>query len=277
MAWRWLVRRGGSLSRGPPRRRSATERSSASVTGMSSYDVLTPSEQTTFNECARLHQLEDWADFTSTQQARLEAADQWIRDRRKYIYAIAEGTEPSSNGPGWDTQNRKERYDYLHTCQMGAAPHSLASLPTDGAMDYEGVLISEREMWWMNPKGQYAEQSTRRQQCTDELTDRRYELWNLAEGNVEGATPGWDTANREQRYTNLAVATKYDGRYDDWCTTHDPATGAELESSTGGGSGSSSARDKALSWMQSHRGMYEQPDGSNDDTRSDGIRAAQDR
>src|SRR5262249_13107479 len=124
---------------------------SASVGGVSSYDVLTPAEQTTFNECARLHQLEDWADFTADQRARLEAADAWIRAQRKTIYDLAEGNTSNSNGPGWDVQHRRERYDYLHTCQMGAAPHSLADLPSEGAMDMEGVLIAEREMWWMNP------------------------------------------------------------------------------------------------------------------------------
>jgi hypothetical protein len=146
-------------------------------------------------------------------------------------------------------------------------------------MDEEGVLISEREMWWRNPKGQYAEQSARRQQCTDELVARRKYVWNLAEGNVAGTTPGWDHANREQRYYNLQVATKAGSGYADWSETHDTTTGEPKSSGGGdsGGSGSGSSRDRALAWMESHRGLYEDPDGSNCDSRSDGIRAAQDR
>lgn len=241
---------------------------------MTAYGYLTPSEQTTFNECARLHQLADWSEFTDTQSARLAAADAWIRERRAYIYDIAEGNVPHENGPGWNTAHRRERYDYLHTCQMGAPPHAVCQLPTEGGMDFESVLISEREMWWVNPKGQYADQSARRQQCTDELIARRKYVWNLAEGNVDGATPGWDHANREQRYRNLQVATKYGSGYADWCETHNTTTGQPLES---GGSAGSTGRDRALAWMADHRGCYESPDGSNCDSRSDGIRAAQDR
>ena len=47
--------------------------------------------------------------------------------------------------------------------------------------------------------------------------------------------------------------------------------------SSGGSSGNGKGRDAALAWMASHRGMYESPGGSNCDSRSDGIRAAQDR
>jgi hypothetical protein len=242
------------------------------------YAALTAPEQTTYNECARLHQLEDWAEFTDSQSARLAAADEWIRERRRYIYDCAEGNVANGNGPGWDTCDRRARYDYLHTCQMGGAPNALCQLPTSAAMDEEGVLISEREMWWRNPKGQYAEQSARRQACTDELIARRKYVWNLAEGNVAGATPGWDQANREQRYYNLQVATKAGSGYEDWAASHDTTTGEPKSASGGGGGGSSggTSREKALSWMASHRGLYEDPDGSNCDSRSDGIRKAQD-
>jgi hypothetical protein len=237
------------------------------------WDVLTPSEQDTYDECARLHELEDWADFTSSQAARLAAADAWIRDRRAYIYDLAEGNVENGNGPGWDTADRRARYDYLHTAQMGGSPHALCQLPTEGAMDFEGVLISEREMWWRVPSTEYAEQSARRQACTDELIARRKYVWRLAEGEIPNATPGWDHADRARRYSNLQIATKTGSAYEDWKKTHDPNTGEPI----GGSSSSGSSRQKALMWMSAHRGLYESPGGSNCDSRGDGIRAAQDR
>jgi len=235
------------------------------------YDALTASEAVTFNEYTRLRQLSDWAEFTAEQKARKDAAGEWITERRAYLVDLANGDADNGNGAGWETADRKARYDYLGTTSSGA-PHALCALPTEGGMDFESVLISEREMWWRNPKGEYAEQSARRQACTDALIARRKYVWNLAEGNVDGSEPGWDRSNRRQRYTNLQIATKYGSGYDDWLKSHDATTGKPK----GGGDGASS-RDKALAWMKDHRGCYESPSGSNSDSRSDGIRAAQDR
>jgi len=55
--------------------------------------------------------------------------------------------------------------------------------------------------------------------------------------------------------------------------TDDGGGGATPPPPTSTGKGASDA----LAWMASHRGLYESPDGSNCDSRSDGIRAAQDR
>jgi hypothetical protein len=239
------------------------------------YQYLTDSERVTYNETSRLMQLCDWAGFDDQLAEWLQTTQTWIRERRSYIYGIATGEIEHSNGPGWDVAHRQERYDYLHQANHSdAAPHEVCQLPTEAGTDAEKVYISHREMWWMNPSSAYAEQSTRRQACTDWLIERRKYVWRLAEGQIEGEKPGWDVANRRQRYSNLQVATKTGSAYADWCKTHDPATG---ESTEGGGSGSSSGRDAALAWMAAHRGLPEQPGGSNCDSRSDGIRAAQDR
>jgi len=56
------------------------------------------------------------------------------------------------------------------------------------------------------------------------------------------------------------------------------SSGSSDSGSSGGSSGGASGdRGKALDWMAAHRGCTESPDGSNCDSRSDGIRAAQDR
>jgi len=71
-----------------------------------------------------------------------------------------------------------------------------------------------------------------------------------------------------------------------WAATWDaPVTngGGGGSSSSGGGAPppaeatGSTSRDKALKWASSHLGLYEDPAGSNCDSRSDGIRALQDR
>ena len=233
------------------------------------WDVLTPAEGETYSEYTRLRQLSDWAGFDNRQAAAKDAAGAWIAERRAYIIDLANGDVPGKE-PGWDTADRKQRYDYLGTTASGS-PHALCQLPTEAGTDTEKAVISEREMWWRIPSTEYTEQSKRRQACTDWLIARRKYVWNLAEGNIEDAEPGWDHADRRQRYANLQIATKYGSAYDDWLETHDAQTGAEL----GGGNGSS--REKALAWMSKHLGCYESPDGSNSDSRSDGIHAAQRR
>lgn len=245
----------------------------------SGYDYLTESERVTFNETSRLMQLSDWSGFDVELAGWLQVTQTWIRDRRSYIYGIATGEIPHENGPGWDVAHRQERYDYLHRANMSdAAPHALCQLPTEAGTDAEKVYISLREMWWREPRGAYSEQSARRQACTDWLVERRQYVWRMAEGKIEGQTPGWDHADRRQRYSNLQIATKHGSAYADWSSSHDPTTGKPNGDGAddAGGSGSSSARDRALSWMSSHRSCSEQPGGSNCDSRSDGIRTAQD-
>jgi len=244
------------------------------------YTYLTEPERVTYNETSRLMQLADWAGWDDQLDGWLTVTQAWIRDDRAYIYDCAEGNVQTGNGPGWDVAHRRDRYDFLHRANYSnAAPYAVCQLPTDAGDDAEKVYISLREMWWVNPKGGYSDQSARRQACTDWLVERRKYVWNLAEGNVPGKTPGWDYSNRRQRYANLQVATKTGSAYADWCATHDQTTGKPLGDGdpAQGGSGSTSSRQKALDWMAAHRSMTEQPGGSNCDERSDGIRTAQDR
>lgn len=240
----------------------------------SGYDYLTDSERVTYNETSRLMQLQDWAGFDADMAQWLQTTQTWIRERRSYIHDLATGVVDNGNGSGWDVAHRQERYDYLHKANHSdAAPHALCQLPTEDGTDAEKVYISLREMWWREPKGTSADQSNRRQDCTDWLVERRQYVWRLAEGKIEGEEPGWDHAERRQRYSNLQIATKAGSAYEQWAATHNTTTGAEL----GGGSGGGGGRDDALQWMAEHRGCYEIPAGSNDDDREDGIQAAQDR
>ena len=58
-------------------------------------------------------QLADWTGFDLEMAGWLQVTQSWIRDRRSYIYGIANGTIPHENGPGWDVAHRQERYDAL--------------------------------------------------------------------------------------------------------------------------------------------------------------------
>jgi hypothetical protein len=232
----------------------------------SDYDLLTPAEQDTWNEYTRLRQVSDWQGFSAAQDARRAAARAWIVERREYISDLANG-DVAGEPAGWDHANRQERFDFLGGMN-GGEPRNVCQLPTTAGTPSEKALITEREAWW-NITTDYAEQKARRQANVDELIDRRQYVWHLAEGQIPGETPGWDHADRRQRYANLQVATRYGSAYADWCDTHDQTTGAEL------GSGSS-GRQAALDWMEAHRGCFESPAGSNCDSRTDGIRTAQD-
>jgi hypothetical protein len=130
------------------------------------------------------------------------------------------------------------------------------------------VRIGEREMWWrVEPVGDT--QASACQANLDWLVARRKYVYNLAEGNIAGETPGWDVSNRAERYDNLQVATQYGSAYEEWKKGHNDKTGEPVEATEAEG------REAALAWMAGHRGITENPSGSNTDNRSDGIRKAQ--
>jgi len=231
---------------------------------MSDYDTLTPAEQDTYDEYCRLRQVSDWPGFDDAQAKRKADAGEWIEDRRDELKSLM-ASDPGNN----KAYNRQARYDYLGTKSSGK-PARLCQLPTDGATDAEGSYITEREVWW-RIQTDYDAQKARKQACTDWLVARRKYVWQLAEGKVEGEKPGWDTANRQQRYYNLQVATKYGSGYDDWCKEYNSTTGEKKSSSSG-----KSWRDKSADWHDAHLGITEDPANSNCDSRKDGIRNAQD-
>jgi hypothetical protein len=231
---------------------------------MSDYEYLSAAEQDTYDEYTRLRQLSDWAGFTDEQGQRKADARAWLDARRAELWhdLYSEPIDHAAN----EANHRQERYGYLLPEHLnGGSPHHLCALPTGGATDTEGVLISEREVWW-NIQTDYEAQKARKQACTDWLIARRQYVWNLAEGNVEGGEPGWDQGDRRERYSNLQVATKYGSAYEDWLESHDPHTGQEL----GGW------RERSRDWHEAHLGITENPSGSNCDSRPDGIRTSQD-
>ena len=73
------------------------------------------------------------------------------------------------------------------------------------------------------------------------------------------------------RFDKLSIATKHDPQWSDWKKNHDTTTGEKKPPPP------KNWRDKAMTWLEEHNGITEDPSGSNCDNRSDGIRASQDK
>src|SRR3954454_11812465 len=127
------------------------------------------------------------------------------------------------------------------------------------AAQQETGFIAEREAWWNH----------------DELAGQ----WMI---DAKQANRSWLETRRKQvhgehpnRWRYLSVATKHDPPWSDWKANHNTTTGAKKTS--GGGGAGGDWRAASRSWHESHLGITEQPADSNCDTRSDGIRARQDK
>ena len=141
-----------------------------------------------------------------------------------------------------------------------AKPVKICELPMPSAggkgANQEEAFIAEREAWWNH----------------DELKPG---------GNMDGFKKDnrdWLEARRKDvkgehsgRFDKLSIATKHDPQWSDWKKTHDTTTGKKKPPK------SDNWRDKAATWLEEHNGITENPSGSNCDTRSDGIRASQDK
>jgi hypothetical protein len=216
-----------------------------------SYADLTDAEAATWDEYTNLRGISDWPGYDAAQDQRRADSRQWLVDRRDYIKQLAEGQIPGEK-PGWDTANRKARYDFLGKMNSGAPKHEVR-LPCSGtATDAEKVYIEEREVY-LAFGSQYDEQKARKQANVDWLVARRKQLWHLMRDDPSGNKKN----DRQNRYDNLCIATHYGTPYEDWDVTHNkwgqPYTDSEREG------GRSACKD----WLDSYLGVHENPDGSN--------------
>jgi len=201
------------------------------------YGKLTEAEKAHWDEYTRLREISDHAGFDDDQDQRRADARDWLNERRAYIKDLAEGNVEGEK-PGWDTADRRERYDQLASEKLNSGDcRRKASLPKGDATDNEAVYIREREMWWQVDSTTDA-QYDRKVTCTSWLQERRKYVWRQAEGSIESdAGPGWDKKNRERRYDNLCVATKYGKAYESWQKGHNDYTGEPNDDGGGGGGG----------------------------------------
>jgi hypothetical protein len=216
------------------------------------YSDLWDTERAHWDEFTRLREISDNEGFSGAQNTRKTQSKQWLKDRRAHIKEQAEAEQN-----GWEKENRKARYDQLAEDKLNSgACQRKAKLPKGNSWNAEKVLIREREMWWQ-VQSTTDKQKQRKKDCTNELVERRKRIWREAEGSVEtDAGPGWDKKNREERYDNLCVATKYGSAYEDWQKGHNDHTGEPNKPK-------SSQRQRVVENCRKHLGVSESPPNSN--------------
>lgn len=215
------------------------------------YNKLTDGEKAYWDIYTRLRELSDWSGFSDAQKKVKDAARDWLVEKRKEIWRLAQPLADGGDGKGWDVSNRRERYEQLKDDKLNNGTcRRLCQLPTNGGTPSEKAGISEREMWW-RVSSVNDETKAWRQSNADWATNTRKQLWHLAEEDT------WDTNDRQLRYDNLCVATKHGSPYDDWAKSHDTTTGAAKPTS------GTSSRGKAVSNARSYVGVSESPANSN--------------
>jgi hypothetical protein len=220
---------------------------------MGNYGDLTEAEQAHWNEYTNLRGISDWPGFDAAQDQRRADSRQWILDRRDYLVQLANG-EVEGQPSGWDTNNRKQRYDFLGGLNSGAPKHEVR-LPCSGsATDTEKVYIEEREVY-LAFGSTTDEQKARKQANVDWLVDRRKRLWHLMKDDPDANVSN----DRQTRYDNLCIATHTGQAYEDWAATHNK-WGVPYST---GDSSSKSSRSKCKDWLDSYVGTVESPKGSN--------------
>jgi hypothetical protein len=226
------------------------------------YEVLTEGEQAHWDEYATLRSISDWAGFTEEQDERRADARGWLQEKRKEIWRLAQPA-PEGDGKGWDHADRSDRYETLKDKNLNAATvqRKETTLPAAHALDSEGAVIEEREIWFQIDSTTDA-QKARKQACTDWLIAQRKQVWHLMQDDPERN----EANHRQSRYDNLCVATKYGSAYEDWDAEHD-----QYGKATSG----TSSRQIAMDHLEKRDGYTENPADSNSDNRSDGIKASQ--
>lgn len=221
-----------------------------------SYSDLIETEQHIWDEYCTLRQISDWAGFTDAQDNRRAASRDWLVERRKEIWRLAQPKSEGGDGNGWGHQNRAARYEQLKDGSLNTgAPKHEYTLPANGCTDSEKAYIEEREGYLMiGGDGASAtdDQKRRKTANSDWLVERRKKVWHL------GEEEGWDEAERELRYENLCIATHH-GSY--WNIYEEEHNKYGQEKDTNESSGS--ARADAVAYCRKYLGVNEDPPNSN--------------
>lgn len=240
------------------------------------WTYLGDAEQTTCEEYTFLARIEDWAGYDSKQDARRTAAWHWLKDRVD-CYGRS-----GSDCAGW--AHAADRADYidavLHgydTLHFKAPGYPRDWMPSSSdkspGHDDENVYVKER-CYYLAFETAYDAQKQRKLDNLSWLQEERQNVWRYADEH------GWEGDHRTQRYENLQIATHYGTAWDQWkAGTYekaDPDPAFEDDDDYSGGGSGGGWRDKSEKWHSNHLGITENPADSNCDSRSDGIRHAQD-
>jgi hypothetical protein len=217
------------------------------------YGDLTDGEQAHWNEYETLRQISDWPGFDAAQDQRRADSRAWLDERQDYIWHLAEGDIPGQE-PGWDTANRRERYEFLKPENLNSgAPKHEVRLPAPGTCtDTEKSYLEEREGYLAFGSTTDA-QKARKQANVDWLVARRKQLWHLMADDPAGNEPN----DRQNRYDALCVATHHGSAYEAWDETHNQWGQPYTTPDSGSG------RSACKAWLDGYLGVHENPDGSN--------------
>jgi hypothetical protein len=230
------------------------------------WSYLGDGEKATSEEYTFLARLQDWAGYDDAQTQRRKDAWHWLDDRYDEL----------TTGGGTDWSHAAGRADYIDAVLHGydTLHFTPANYPRDWATDAENVYTKERDHY-VSFQSQYDAQTARKTANLNWLQGRRQYVWQLAEGKVEGQDPGWGINHRQQRYDNLQIATHHGSAWEAWQNGSyvycDPDPDFHQKPPA-----SSDWREKSAKWHNGHLGITESPADSNCDSRSDGIRHAQD-
>lgn len=227
---------------------------------------LYESEQNSCDEYNGGVALSDWVAYDDAMEQRRKDTWHWLNDRLEELRSEIKSSSDSEN----KSNKRYNRRDYIRAVVEDGyreIRRKGPNYPANNSWDVEKVYIEERE-YYLAWTSAYEAQKQRKLDNLHWLEGRRKYVWRQAEGSEPSdAGPGWDKKHREERYSNLCIATHYGSAWEEWDKTHD---------SNGDPVDSSSWRDKVGKWHDGHVGITESPANSNCDSREDGIRKSQD-
>jgi GH24 family phage-related lysozyme (muramidase) len=224
---------------------------------------LRPGEAAHLREWAALEAIEDWPGYDATMAKDAGAVQQWIDERCTMLHKLIRSDSAKDN-------RRLCRHQRLAALErhrgVSLGP---AVLPTAGCTASEKAHIAMREAY-IGFTSTSDDQKQRKLANLDWLVERRKQIYAL------GQKDGWDEADRRARYRALSIATSFGEAYEHWqdqrAAAPPPSNGDDDDDHHGNGV---APRGLALRWLTEHRGITENPNGSNTDDRTDGIRHAQ--
>jgi hypothetical protein len=229
------------------------------------WEYLWKKEKCVCQELTGNRRIRDWIGYSDGQDQRRHEASDWVKAQ---IKALKAGEDASD-----DPAITNKRIAYLEAMvedpYLDVIHWTVPGYPYPDAYDDERAYIKERAFYCSllnDPENTppTEDQQHRKRQNFDWINSRRQHITNGVNGE-DGATPGWDVSDRRQRYDNLNIANHYGDQYEDWCSGDYKPVDER-----------GSWREKSADWHNAHLGITESPADSNCDSRSDGIRHAQD-
>jgi hypothetical protein len=229
---------------------------------------LRPGEAAHLREWAALDAIEDWPGYDATMASDAAAAQAWIDERCADLHKLIR-TAPAKDNRRLCREQRLAALERHRGVSLGPAV-----LPTAGCTAGEKAHIAMREAY-IGFTSTSDEQRARKLANLDWLVTRRKQVYALGEQD------GWDESDRRARYRCLSIATSFGEAFEHWqqqrAAAPPPDAGSGDDDDHGGDPHANglAPRGLALRWLTEHRGITEDPRGSNTDNRGDGIRRAQ--